>query len=213
MTTTAASIEADGDRELAKALSVGTNDWDALIERAKSGDREAFALVYRARFKPVSRYVTTIVGDVDRAEDVVAEVFLRVWRKLPSLREISRFDAWLFRIAHHQSMDELRKRRPERLDDDYDPEDTSNAVSPEAQMDRQLLEAYVQEAMKTLSDEQREVVVLRFLQGFSHAEVGEQLGKSEGAVRTLQYRALGRLREIVDRQATGVSATKTPDRS
>ena len=72
-----------------------------LVERARHREQDAFAAIYQARVRDVSRYVGSMVREPERVEDVVAQTFLLAWRDLPRLRAPERFDAWLFRIAHN----------------------------------------------------------------------------------------------------------------
>ena len=99
-----------------------------LVERAREGDERAFADIYVARVGGVTRYVASIVRGPDRMEDVDSQTFVLAWRDMPRLREPDRFDAWLFRIAHNQAMDELRRRPLIPLEDVSEPVDESRAV-------------------------------------------------------------------------------------
>lgn len=170
----------------------------ALVERAREGQSEAFGQLYELLFESVSRYVAAIVRDPDRAEDVVAQTFLSAWRGLPKVRRVERFESWLFRIAHNEAISELRRARTVPLEAVGDPEDPSRFGSPQAVADLQADHARLQHSLLQLSDEQREVLILRFLRELSHAEVARVLGKSEQATRALQYRALRRMLAILD---------------
>jgi RNA polymerase sigma-70 factor (ECF subfamily) len=171
----------------------------ALVERARAGDREAFARLYEALFPGVSRYVGAMVRNPDRAEDVVAQAFLLAWQGLPKMRRPERFEPWLFRIAHNATISELRRRRTVPLEELGDPADPSRLSSPAALLDLQADHALVQQALRQLPPEQREVLVMRFLRELSHSEVARALGKSEQATRALQYRALRRLSSLLER--------------
>ena len=141
-----------------------------------------------------------ILQDIDLAEDVAAQTFLSAWQHLPTLRRPARFDAWLFRIAHHQALNELRKRRPTTpLDDLPELADPDRLSSPTDLLDGKIDRETLWHALLRLPEMQREVLVLRFLEELPHARIAAQLGKSEEAVRALQYRALNRLRELINR--------------
>ncbi len=101
-----------------------------LVLRAQARDRDAFATLYTLRFRDVARYVTAILGRVDQAEDVVAQTFLLAWKNLPTLRRPERFDAWLFRIAHHQAINEFRRPRHQAIEDVAEPADPSPLSTP-----------------------------------------------------------------------------------
>ena len=179
-------------------MSNGT-DLGPLVLRAQQRDAEAFAGLYSARADAVGRYVITILGNALDAEDVVAEAFLRAWRKLPSLKEPQRFDAWLFRIAHNAAMDTFKQRKGLALEAVPEPADASRLSAPAALAEHRWNVSLLHQAMHALSDEQRQVIVLRFLLDLPHADVAAQMGKSEQAVRALQYRALGQLRRLLKR--------------
>lgn len=169
-----------------------------LVERAREGDEEAFAAIYQARVRDVIRYATSIVRDPHRVEDVVSQTFVLAWRDVPRLRQADRFDAWLFRIAHNQAMSDLRRRPAAPLEAAPEPIDESRAASPAALAEAEADADAVREALALLPEVQRSVLVMRFLRDLPHADVARQLGKSEEAVRALQYRALVRMRELMD---------------
>ena len=167
------------------------------MERAQAGEKRAFELLYRARFPSITRQVGALLRDPDRTEDVVAQTFLLAWKDLPKLRRSDRFDAWLGRIAHNQAMTELRRRRTVPLDETLDPEDTSALASPGSLLELKHDIDEIREALLELPEEQREVLVLRFLQDLPHAEVARILNRSEQAARALQYRALRSMQRIM----------------
>lgn len=176
---------------------------EQLVVRARDGDREAFAALYRARVADVGRYVGSMLHDPDRTEDVVAQTFLLAWRDLLKLRRPERFDAWLFRIARNQAMSELRRRPAAPLDQASDPPDPSRFSSPDAVVEAREDAERIERALQRLPETQRLVLVLRFLRGFSHAETASQLGSTEQATRALQYRALAHMRRLMDERESG----------
>ena len=127
------------------------------------------------------------------AEDAVAQTYADVWRELPGLRELDRFEAWLFRIAHNRALDVIKRRGGEQAD----PSDELVAPSladPAEELLRRERATVLGAAILELPDDQREVVVLRLLRDLSHAEVGRQTGRSEAASRVMLHRALQSLR-------------------
>lgn len=171
-----------------------------LVMRAREGDRDAFAQIFRLRFETLRRYVGSIVRDGDRTQDVMAETFADAWRDLPKLRDPERFDGWLLRIAHRRAIDELRSYRPvTALDAAGDLPDERRDTSPEAMAEAAADAERVLGALAGLPDAQREVVTLRHLHDLSYERIARQMGRSNDAVRQLHQRAMGRLRRNLDR--------------
>ena len=180
-----------------------------LVLRAQHNDATAFGRLYDANIRPVSRYIGAILKDIDGAEDIAAQTFLLAWKNLPQLRNPDQFDAWLFRIAHNQALNAIRKRRPQTpLENAPEFVDTNRFNSPARQIDDQFTHRRLRTALLQLSNLHREVLVLRFLGEHTHAEIGLQLGKSEVAVRSIQYRALRQLRRLLNTQPTERPATR-----
>lgn len=167
---------------------VRTSDRVALlVERAKSGDRDAFGELYRACYGPLYRAVRFHLGAA--AEDVVAETFLRAWAGIERYRDTGApFIAWLHGIARHVVADELARRR--RVEPRAEPPEHAREPS----MDERLTLA---QAMDRLPQEQRQVLELKFLVGLTNSEVAAALGKTTGAVNAKQWRALVALRQIL----------------
>ena len=140
------------------------------------------------------------MGDLDRTEDAVAQTFLLAWRDLPKLRKGGSFQSWLFRIAHNCAMSELRRRPNVSLEEAAEPRDESRFSSPLAAAEARADAAAVQRALLKLPHDQRAVLVLRCLRDLTHAEVAEEVGKSEEATRALQYRALRRMKDVIEHE-------------
>lgn len=168
------------------------------VALAQAGDQPAFERLYRERVGPVSRYLTAIIRNPHRAEDVTAQVFLLAWRDLPKLRNTDRFDAWLFRIAHNQAMTELsRSRATVALEDAPEVADEGRFGAPERELEHWADVDRVREAMATLPEMQRQVLVLRYFREMAPGEVASQLGKNEQSVWALTYRALQNLKRAL----------------
>jgi len=167
-----------------------------LVDRAKGGDAEAFGGLYD-RFQPeIVRYLTHRTRDMDAAEDLAQQVFLRAWQAIPRYEDRGvPFKAWLYRMAHNQMVDHFRSRRPTS-----DLEGLDLPVDSEAET--LLLEGEMQEALKgaleRLTEDHRQVLVLRFLMEKSAREIGEIMGRKEVTIRGLQMRALQSLRREIE---------------
>jgi RNA polymerase sigma-70 factor (ECF subfamily) len=159
-------------------------------------DPTAFALLYRRYAPAVFQYCDRCLGDRPAAEDVTSAVFMRALAAFPAYRDRGgSFRSWLFAIAHNAIIDARRARRPiESLDRVIDLAD--RAASPEDLALLALERRDITGLLARLSPDQRAVLELR-LQDLSDKEIAEALGRSPGAVRTVQYRAVQRLRALL----------------
>ncbi len=174
----------------------------ALVQRAQAGDAEAFGELYDRYVDLVYRYVYYRVSSPQLAEDLTSETFLRALRRISSFTWQGRdVGAWFVTIARNLIADHYKSGRY-RLETTTDDVTTSVPTATLAQEgpEDSVLEALQNEvllaAVKQLGPEQQECIVLRFLQGMSVAETAQVMGKNEGAIKALQYRAvrtLGRL--------------------
>jgi RNA polymerase sigma-70 factor, ECF subfamily len=171
-----------------------------IVARAQAGDAEAFGQLYDRYVDLVYRYVYYRVGTTTLAEDLVSETFLRALRRITSFTWQGRdFAAWLITIARNLIADHYksgRYRLEVATEDMLAVADGASASSPEGEVLDALTNRTLLEAVKELNAEQQECVVLRFLQGLSVTETALAMGKTEGAIKALQYRAvrtLGRL--------------------
>ncbi|MGH2514941.1 MAG: RNA polymerase sigma factor [Ktedonobacterales bacterium] len=173
----------------------------SLVARAIQRDTEAFSQLYNLYFDRIYRYARLKVGTAADAEDVTAAVFLSAWRTIDRFspkHELS-FASWLFRLAHNNLVDRYRRMRETISLDSAGQRSLEADASPgpEAEIEWRLTVAELHEALLTLTDEQREVVLLRFVEGLPAREVGDILGKQEGTVRGMQFRAIEALRRAL----------------
>lgn len=173
------------------------DDAFALVRRAQSGDDTAFAALYQRTVSSVFRYAKSILRNPTVAEDVTAQTYLQAWKQIASLKKPERFEAWLLRITHNLALNERRRARPASIDRTLEPTDPSPYHDPARVLQGEDEAAAVRVAIQELPDIQREVLVLRYFAGLSHAAVAVQVGKSENNVRVLQHRALRRLRDLL----------------
>lgn len=171
-------------------------DRDAIaIARASDGDAEALGDLYRRHAREVRHYVASIVGDRHEAEDVTQHVFATLLAVGPHFEpgEVP-FSAWLRRVARNAAMDAIRRRRAIPCDD-LGP----HRAADEASEDRA---STIREALRSLPEDQREVIVLRHLVGLSPGEIAVRLGRSEPAVHGLHHRGRGALKaRLLERSA------------
>ncbi|MBM3190182.1 MAG: sigma-70 family RNA polymerase sigma factor [Chloroflexi bacterium] len=177
----------------------GTEE-QVLLERAQRYDPEALGEIYDRYAPKIFSYILYHVGDQGLAEDLTANVFTKMLDAIRSSKgwQFS-FSGWLYRIAHNAVIDNYRRSRNleslplnERL--------VSARDDPVSSVERVLAAESVREAMVCLTDEQQMVIELKFFEGLTNLEVARLMGKTEGAIKSLQYRALGALRhQLQDR--------------
>jgi RNA polymerase sigma-70 factor (ECF subfamily) len=162
-----------------------------LVERAQQGDRGALEELYLLHFDRIYSYLHMSVGNRHDAEDLTTQTFVRMLEAIGKFRfQAAPFSAWLFRIAHNLAMDHFRATRRVQPEEDVpeplDAEQDSAEVEAMHSIGRQSLLVLIER----LSEEQQQVLTLKFVFNFSNAEVATILGKTEGAVKSLQHRAL-----------------------
>jgi len=171
-----------------------------LVERAQRGDEEALEQLYLLHFDRIFSYLHMSVGNRHDAEDLTTQTFVRMleaigrfrWRSVP-------FSAWLFRIAHNVAMDHFRASRRIQLEEEVpEPEDSAESSAEDEAM-QSIGRASMFELIEKLSPDQQQVLTLKFVFNFSNAEVGAILGKTEGAIKSLQHRALASLHRQLHR--------------
>ncbi|MFC4146416.1 ECF subfamily RNA polymerase sigma factor, BldN family [Micromonospora mangrovi] len=179
-----------------------TEVW-SLVERAQAGEAEAFGLLYDRYVDTVFRFVYFRVGNRQLAEDLTSDTFLRALKRIGSFTWQGRdLGAWLVTIARNLVADHFKSGRY-RLEVttgdvlDADREDRGPEGSPEAAVVEHITNVALLTAVKQLNPEQQECIVLRFLQGFSVAETARAMGKNEGAIKALQYRAVRALARLL----------------
>ncbi len=171
-------------------------EWE-LVQRAQALEESALADLYSTYYPRVYNYAFLQLGDIQAAEDLASEVMLKV---LESVRKYqfkgAPFSAWVFRIARNRLID-LHRRRKRRGEVDLTEPVAAMQTSPEVLAERALDRGQLHLALKYLTDEQRQVIVLKFIEGFDNGSIARVLGRSEGAVKSLQHRALNSLRRIM----------------
>jgi len=176
----------------------------SLVDRAQKGDREALEELYLIHFDRIYSYLHVSVGNRHDAEDLTTQTFLRMLESIGKFRFRSApFSAWLFRIAHNLAMDHFRASRRWQPEEEVPEPEPDEATSAEAGALQSIGRKSMLELIEELSPEQQQVLTLKFLFNFANAEAATILGKSEGAIKSLQHRALASLqRQIEKREQT-----------
>jgi RNA polymerase sigma-70 factor (ECF subfamily) len=170
---------------------------ESLVRQAVEGSQSAFAQLYNEHFDRIYRYIYFRVDNKAQAEDLAQEVFIKALGAIGSYkwRDVH-FASWLFRIAHNQLIDHIRKQSKQRK---TTLEETTavSTENPVTTTEQKLEIEGLMAALEKLPPAQHEVVSLRFIAGLSIAEVARTLGKREGTVKALQFNAIVSLRKIL----------------
>ncbi|HEY1408386.1 MAG TPA: sigma-70 family RNA polymerase sigma factor [Promineifilum sp.] len=168
-----------------------------VVRLAREGDSAAMTELYEHYRSRIYGYLFYRVGDTHQAEDLTAEVFLRVVEKLPGYRfQAIPFQAWLFQIARNLAIDHYRKTNAHPMVE-LDANLITNHESPEQATEWSVIARQLKQALDRLTTEQCDVIVLRFLVGMPVQQVAETLNKSEGSVKALQARGLEALHRML----------------
>lgn len=175
-----------------------------LVRRAAAGDQGAFGLLVEQYEKPVYHQALRLLSHPEDAADVTQEVFLKAWRSLPAFQGESSFSTWLYRLTNNAAIDLLRRERKRRGDTSLDGEEglpgdlaADPAPTPEQALERRELSRAVEDGLSRLSDEHRQVLVLREINGLSYDEIAQVLGLSPGTVKSRLARARLALAKIL----------------
>jgi len=185
-----------------------------VIESCKAGNEKAFAEIVLHYQKRVFNIAYRMLGNLEEAKDLSQEVFISVFESIKDLKEEIKFESWLTAITlnHCRNRWKYLKRRQyfnsESLDDPVETEDGTmpRAVAdpsdnPETLYEKKMIQQFIQKGLLQLKEDQRELLILRDLQGFSYEEMGETLGLPEGTIKSKLHRARMDLKEILERSA------------
>jgi RNA polymerase sigma-70 factor (ECF subfamily) len=173
------------------------SEW-ILVQQVKLGDREAFGKLYQLYLDKIYRFIYFRVDQQkELAEDIAADVFVKAWSKIETFKKQTKgsFQAWLYMIARNTVIDTYREAKKSVRLEEYIPDEKANHE------EKILFALEIDEAknaIKKLTQEQQDVLILKFVNDVSNKEIATILGKREDAIRALQYRALKELREILE---------------
>jgi len=167
------------------------------FEGLVSRDAVWFATIYESTVDRVYRYAWMLVRDADRAEDVTADTFLRAWNARASLKDERSTLSWLMTIAHNCAYSQFRAAR-DVADVEAIMNEPDQAPTPEVGLEIAATREQLQDALLQLTPEQQQVIFLRFFEGQSHEAVAARMDKKPNAVRAIQFRALNRLRNLLE---------------
>ena len=175
-----------------------TDDLRRLVELAQRGDREALEALYLIHFDRIYSYLHMSVVNRHDAEDLTTQTFLKMLESIGRFRWRSApFSAWLFRIAHNLAMDHFRATRRWQPEEEVPEPLADESTSAETGALESIGRKSMLELIEELSPEQQQVLTLKFVFNFSNGEAAAILGKTEGAVKSLQHRALASLQKQI----------------
>lgn len=175
-------------------------DQEKIIARARRGDADAFEQLVAAYRDQVFRLALRMCGSEADADEVAQEAFLSAWKALPNFRGESQFSTWLYQLTTHAAIDLMRREKRQIAADDITEVSAADpAPSPQQQAEQSEQREIVRDAILQLAPEQREVVVLRFMEELSYEEIGAVLKLPSGTVKSRLNRAKAQLKEILSK--------------
>ena len=172
---------------------------DTLVQKAQHGDREAFGTLYDLYIAKIYRFVYLKVLDRVEAEDITQQVFIRAWENINTFSfQGFPFSSWLYRIAHNAVIDSYRTRKNTVALEFVSELDVSYVTDQTEVLDTKQEMVRIANILKKLKPDEQSVLVMRFVDELSNKEVAHALGKTEGAVRVIQHRALKQLKQHLE---------------
>jgi RNA polymerase sigma-70 factor (ECF subfamily) len=182
----------------AKPARESTENIRKLVDQAQQGDRAALEELYLIHFDRIYSYLHMSVGTKHDAEDLTTQTFMKMLESIGRFRwQSAPFSAWLFRIAHNLAKDHFRARR--RWQPEADVPEPPGEAEPSAELEamQSIGRQSMLELIDKLSPEQQQVLTLKFVFNFPNADVAKILDKTEGAIKSLQHRALASLQKQI----------------
>jgi RNA polymerase sigma factor (sigma-70 family) len=172
----------------------------AVSDRAARAGSASFDRLFEEFSAPIYNYALRMVGDPDRAADITQDTFIKAYRKLDSLTDETSIRSWLYRIATNTAIDDMRRRRfvtPMGVDEERHRERPDHRPGPEAEVMASTLDERIQRALLRLRPNHRQCLLLSDLEDMSAHQIGDVMGLSYGAVRTLLCRARNEMRQAL----------------
>jgi RNA polymerase sigma-70 factor (ECF subfamily) len=198
-------------RRLAVGALLMTRSDEELVARTVSGDVDSFNQLIVRWERPIYALAYRVLGHEEDARDVCQDTFLRAYRALPGFKGQAKFSSWLYRIALNLCRDWIRRQRRApvtQIPEDTDPAELSTSAEPaesiEDLVERREMSALVEQAMRSLSEEQRTAIILKEYHGMTFQEIADMQGCPLSTVKTRLYQGLSILRRQLERQGQSV---------
>ena len=181
-------------------MNLTEHDYDSILDLAITGDEEAFSILYKENVKKIYNYIYYRTGNSHDAEDLTARVFQRALGHITKYKKTNvPFSAWLYRIAHNLVANWHRdnsRRKEVPIEDQIDLR--VKMEIPEKQIEIRQEVEFLLKAIRKLSNDRQMVLILKYVEDLSNKEIGDILGKSEGAIKSLYHRTLLELRDFLE---------------
>jgi RNA polymerase sigma-70 factor (ECF subfamily) len=188
----------------AAAATYDQSEIAGLIEEAVSGNFTAFGELYGIYLDQIYRYVFYQVKDRMTAEDITEEVFLKAWKAIKSCKGKEKtFSSWLYRIAHNHMINTFNSTKK------FTPVEEVEIVDPKQEIGADIEYKELIKMLDCLPKNQKQIILLKFIEGLDNREIGKIMGKTEGAVRITQMRALATLRQKLGSEPKSTKAPLT----
>jgi RNA polymerase sigma-70 factor, ECF subfamily len=170
---------------------------EPIVDRAVGGDTEAFGRLYDLYADRIYRHIYYRTSNADDARDLTQEVFTKAWQVLPKYKRTNTpFIGWLFTISHNRVVDYYRTKKDHAyLNTEIDMGDQGS--NPENLIESEFTQQEVRRAILQLPEEQQQVILMSFIEGFEYPEIAAALHKTEGNIRVMMHRGLKKMRDIL----------------
>jgi RNA polymerase sigma-70 factor (ECF subfamily) len=176
-----------------------SSEIDILVDKAMDGDGDAFGRLYDMHVDRVYRHIYYRVSNTADAEDLTQQAFIKAWQAIGRYKKTaSPFLAWLIKISHNLVIDFYRLKKSE-AHIDFDTVANTPDNEPEKAVEAHFNRQEIRQAISKLHGDQQQVILMRFIEDFSYAEIAAALGKSEGAIRVILHRGLAKLKTILEK--------------
>lgn len=177
------------------------------VRRAMDGDERAMRQLWMENAPHIDAVVLRLCGDRDLAADIAQEVWIQIFRALPSYRGDSQFGTWAHRIAVNRTLNALRKvRRIARVETDVEEETAAAPDDPAAETERSAIANSIDQAVQQLSPGARTVFLLHDVEGYTHEEIAQELGITAGGSKSQLFKARAKLRRLLAHLADGFAS-------
>jgi RNA polymerase sigma-70 factor (ECF subfamily) len=173
------------------------NELQKTFEKAKKLDREAFGRIYDHFSARLYKFIYFRVGHKELAEDILADTFVKAWTKIDQLSTAKAFTGWLYQIAKNNIIDYYRVKKV-TVDLEEVVDVLEDATNPLEEANMMIEHKIVIELMRELPEDQRLLIQYKFFEDLENIEIAQIMGKTEGAVRVIQHRAINKLKELLN---------------